>query len=72
MEEEEKNKEKEQNDLSNNKKNAIDNDISHNNDNQNNSEVFRHMNNEKAIKNEADRTKPTRFIFIYFSDVKPE
>ena len=52
MEEEEKNKETDQNDLSNNKPNITDNDISQNNYNHNNSEVFRQMNNEKKIEND--------------------
>ena len=61
MEAEEKNKETDQNDLSNNQ-NINPSDISHNNYNNNNSEIFRHMNNqeiktnEEKIKNSKEKT----------------
>ena len=51
MEAEEKNKETDQNDLSNNQ-NINPSDISHNNYNNNNSEIFRHMNNQEIKANE--------------------
>ena len=51
MEAEEKNKETDQNDLSNNQ-NINPSDISHNNYNNNNSEIFRHMNNQEIKTNE--------------------
>ena len=61
MEAEEKNKETDQNDLSNNQ-NINPSDISHNNYNNNNSEIFRQMNNqeiktnEEKIKNSKEKT----------------
>lgn len=51
MEAEEKNKETDQNDLSNNQ-NINPSDISHNNYNNNNSEIFRQMNNQEIKANE--------------------
>lgn len=60
MEEEEKNKETDQNDLSNNKPNITDNDISQNNYNHNNSEIFRQMNKEKKIKSDEKKLQDAK------------